>query len=180
VGKQGPAASTAAFEVFFRSFRPNIERIARSILRSDDEVDDVVQEIFVIAYLRLHELRDEKALKSWISTVTVREVLRMRKRRMKQFGVGVPCDAADFERGDPFTEGRLEDDLLAGDLTRAVGKLSPGERRAWSLRVQGYSLDEVSAECGCSLATTKRRISGASEKLRAFLSPYRAALEEPV
>lgn len=167
------------FQVFFRTWRPYVAGLARIILGSVDEVEDVVQNVFLIAHTRLHELRDRKALKAWIATVTVREAQLALRRRRRCMGVEITCDAADLERGDPSSEGRLEQHLMAEGLAKAVEKLPPEERCAWSLRVQGRSLEQVSIACGCSLATTKRRISEARKKLRAFLSPEPNDPREP-
>jgi RNA polymerase sigma-70 factor (ECF subfamily) len=46
----------------------------------------------------------------------------------------------------------------------------PRDRIAWTLRyIEGQQLEEVAGICGCSLATAKRRISAAQERIeRAF------------
>ena len=49
----------------------------------------------------------------------------------------------------------------------ALDGLPARERVAWTLRhVEGESLEQVALLCDCSLATAKRRIASAHEKLR--------------
>src|SRR5207253_3320254 len=53
-------------------------------LGRDDEVDDLVQEVFLSAMGGLGRLRDPEALKGWLATVTVRLAgRRLRVRRMR-------------------------------------------------------------------------------------------------
>ena len=67
----------------------------------------------------------------------------------------------------PDTTPELRAEL--GLLSRALERISAGERIAWMLRhVEGLSLEEVAQECDCSLATAKRRISSAQERVDRF------------
>jgi RNA polymerase sigma-70 factor (ECF subfamily) len=53
---------------------------------------------------------------------------------------------------------------------RALDKLPARERVPWTLRyVAGEGVSEVATLCGCSLATAKRRIARAHEKLNIHL-----------
>ena len=60
------------------------------------------------------------------------------------------------------------------ELVRAVyeelDRVPASDRIAWTLRyIEGQQLEEVAGICGCSLATAKRRISAAQERIeRAF------------
>ena len=53
------------------------------------------------------------------------------------------------------------------EVYRALDAISAPERVAWTLRhVEGESLEEVALLCDCSLATAKRRIASAHEKIK--------------
>ena len=54
--------------------------------------------------------------------------------------------------------------MLARACT-VLDRLGADQRLAFTLRfVEGYRLQEVAELCGCSLATTKRRLARASER----------------
>jgi RNA polymerase sigma-70 factor, ECF subfamily len=60
-----------------------------------------------------------------------------------------------------------EQQLELRAVDRALQSASAGERFAWILRyVDGHTLEEVASACGCSLATAKRRLSGAQTLVR--------------
>ncbi len=55
-------------------------------------------------------------------------------------------------------------------LGRLLGTLPANQRIAWSLRyIEGATLEEVALTCACSLATAKRRIAAAHQRVRAVL-----------
>jgi RNA polymerase sigma-70 factor (ECF subfamily) len=55
-------------------------------------------------------------------------------------------------------------------LDGVLATLPAAQRVAWMLRnVEGQSLPEVASACACSLATAKRRIAAADERLRTEL-----------
>src|SRR5690242_5658768 len=70
----------------FRRYGAYVAAIALRLLGRDDEVDDVVQEVFLAAVKGLVALRDEGALRAWLASVTVRVVRRKLKlRRVRAF-----------------------------------------------------------------------------------------------
>jgi RNA polymerase sigma-70 factor (ECF subfamily) len=60
---------------------------------------------------------------------------------------------------------------LIAHVYRALDRVPIRDRVAWVLRhVEGEGLQQVAELCGCSLATAKRRIARAQEKISAALS----------
>ena len=59
-------------EAAFRRYSRYVAAVALRLLGRDDEVDDVVQEVFLAALRGLERLREPEAVKGWLATVTVR------------------------------------------------------------------------------------------------------------
>src|SRR6185437_10593569 len=60
--------------------------LAGRILGRNDEVPDVVQDVFLIAHRRLSDVRQPGALRTWLGRITVREASRrLRWRRLRDF-----------------------------------------------------------------------------------------------
>lgn len=71
-----------AYEGIMRHHNQLLFRIARSIVTDDAEAMDVVQEAFIAAFERLHELNDPAALPAWLARITRNAALmRLRKSR---------------------------------------------------------------------------------------------------
>lgn len=158
-----------AEEALFRRHVGRVIQLAQRLLGSSSEADDVVQDSFLIALEQLPKLREGAAFRAWLLRIVVHQAhRRFRKRRMLARLGFVSSDDLDVlssqTRHDLDAESKAELRRLDGVLLR----LSVSERTAWVLRhVEGYQLEEVAAACDCSLATAKRWLKKADERVRA-------------
>jgi RNA polymerase sigma-70 factor (ECF subfamily) len=155
-----PGTGTS-LDVVYRDYAGYVAAIgARLLGRSDDELDDLVQEVFVEAVAGIATVREPGALKGWLATITVRLASRrLRMRRVRRFfGLGGDVDYERVASGGANPEQRA----ALAKVYAALERVPVDERIAWTLRhVQGERLDAVAQMCGVSLATAKRRIAAA-------------------
>jgi RNA polymerase sigma-70 factor (ECF subfamily) len=156
-------APPPTLEAAFRAYARYVGAVAYRILGRDEEVDDVVQDVFLAGWKGLGALRDGDLAKQWLRTVTVRIASRrLRRRRLRGFLGLDERGYEDVAAGGASPEQRA----LLGSVYRALDGLPVAERVAWTLRhVEGLDLATVAESCGCSLATAKRRIAGARARL---------------
>ncbi len=148
----------------FKRFAPYVGRIAFRLLGRQDEVDDVVQDVFLSAQRGLDALRDEGAVKAWLATVTVRKSQRRLKRRRLRISLGLE-EEADYSNVATGGAGPADRTLLR-EVYAALDRVPTAERIAWTLRhVEGEKLQNVATLCDCSLATAKRRIAMAHARI---------------
>ena len=73
-----------SLDAAFRRYSPYVAAISLRLLGRDDEVDDIVQDVFLSAVKGFQQIRDAGAAKAWLATVTVRVARRrLRMRRLK-------------------------------------------------------------------------------------------------
>jgi RNA polymerase sigma-70 factor (ECF subfamily) len=158
------AEERISLELVFRRYSRYVAAVALRLLGRDDEIDDVVQEVFLQALKGLERLREPAAVKGWLATVTVRVAGRkLRVRRLRGF-FGLD-DRPEYEQLATADTPPDERALLAR-VYALLDQLTVSERLAWTLRhVEGEQLDDVARICGVSLATAKRRIASAQAKL---------------
>jgi RNA polymerase sigma-70 factor (ECF subfamily) len=157
------------FDAVFRRYAPYVAAIAHRLLGRDSEVDDTVQEVFLVAVRGLGRVRDPGAIKGWLARIAVRSARRrLRVRRLRgMFGLD---DASDYEA---VADGGAspEECVLLQRVYRVLDTLPADQRIAWALRhIEGERLDAVAALSGCSLATAKRRINAAALALNEAFS----------
>ena len=153
----------------FRAYSPYVAAIAWRLLARDDEIEDVVQEVFLRAVSGLREMRAPEAIKGWLAVVTVRVARRrLRARKVRTFfGFG---SAIDYE-SLPSKDATAHDIAVLGEVHAALANVPVNKRIAWLLRYgAGESLEQISVACGRSLATTKRWIAEAQKHLEETLS----------
>lgn len=145
-------------EALFRAYAPYVAKVAHQLLGRDDEVDDVIQDVFMAAVRGVHQVRDPGAIKGWLACIAVRSARRRLKFRSlrnllwsepPQEYTGVVDPAASPEQR-----------ALISRVYQVLDSLPPDDRIAWVLRhVEGEGLERVALLCNCSLATVKRRIT---------------------
>lgn len=173
------ALSPSSWGQLFSDHGQFVAQVALRVLGRDDDVDDVVQEVFLTAMADIDKLRTPAAVRGWLKTVTVRKayaVLRGRSRRKLWAFFGIGRGGRDGDLGGavfevPATGATPEDRALLLRIYRLLDELPASERLAWTLRyVEGEQVEAVAALCGCSLATAKRRIAAAQAFLERTLN----------
>jgi RNA polymerase sigma-70 factor (ECF subfamily) len=129
-------------------------------------LDDLVQEVFLRLFTRVHTLREPKALKAFvisITTLTLRQELRRRKLRS---WLGLRSDPASIDlrvvHPDPLGREALE------RFYRLLDQFNARDRTAFVLRhLEAMEMDEVAAALGVSLATAKRSVARCQRRMQA-------------
>ncbi len=179
VGGERAAAESASerapvdprdFDQVFRRYAPYVARVATRLLGRDDEVDDLVQDVFLEAHRGLATVREPGALGGWLSRICVRRATRrLRRRRLLSW---LSLDSVS-ERELPLSlSASAEERAEAARLYRALDKLPAEERVAWLLRhVEGETLEDMVTLCGCSKSTVQRRLGRAEAQLAREVTP---------
>lgn len=156
-------------EQAFRRYSGYVAVIAFRMLGRDDQIDDLVQDVFMVALRDLGRLRDPGAVKGWLATITVRFVSR--RLRMRRVRLLLGLDHAPHYAEVVAPEARPEARVLLGQIYAFLDELPVDKRLAFCLRhIQGEPLEEVARLCGCSLSAAKRRIDAAEQALRRMLA----------
>lgn len=155
----------------FQHFAPGLVGMLERLLGSVVDAEDALQDTFVVALSQLDRLREPAAIGGWLTGIAVHQAQRRfrRRRLLRVFGLdrGVR-DAGLAELAAPSTPPDVRQTLR--QLNDQLNALPQSLRLPWMLRhVEGESLPDVARACGCSLATTKRRIAAADQRLRAKL-----------
>jgi RNA polymerase sigma-70 factor (ECF subfamily) len=150
-------------EQVFRQYAPYVSRIGMRILGRAEDVDDLIQDVFLEAHRGLKALRAPAAIRSWLATVAVRLARRKLHRRRLRTVLRLE-DAPIYEVAD--ASATPEERALLNSVYRLLDALPVNQRLAWTLRyVEGETLERVAELSGCSLAAAKRRIRAARETL---------------
>jgi len=156
----------ASFEALYAKHARYIAGVVHRLMGDDGELDDIVQETFVDAIEGLARLHDRSAVRAWLVTVAVRRTRRVlaRRRRRMMFAFW----STDFgpRSSDP------RDRAAVDDLYDVLARVPEDLRIPWVLhRVEHLSLPETAEACEVSLATVKRRIADAEERIERRLGP---------
>ncbi len=85
-------SADAQLAAIYREFSGQIHTYSFHLLGNQEDADDVTQEVFIRAYARLGQLREQASLRSWlyrIATNLCMDHLRRRSRVKRIFGVEI-------------------------------------------------------------------------------------------
>ena len=167
-----PGASAAMYD----RYSDHVYRVLVRIMGFDDQLQDLLQEVFMEALRSVGSLRKSAQLKAWLTAIavhTARACIRKRtRRRWLQFRQPDKLPERIAVEADDETREALE------ATYEVLGLMPAQERIAFSLRfIDGMELTEVAEACGVSLATVKRRLLQAQQRFIKMAS-RRKALED--
>jgi RNA polymerase sigma-70 factor (ECF subfamily) len=161
-----------AEELLYRTHADAVAGLAVRLLGRTTEAEDVVQDAFISALSRLHQLRDGQLFRAWLLRITVHQVHRRFRRRKLLRALGLDRGEADATLAALAQPGlTVEQRAELAALDRVLDRLPSRERVAWVLRhVEGHELTDIARACDASLATIKRWLAKADAQVRAHVA----------
>ncbi len=158
--------SSHDFSVLYNQHVGTVRRILSRMVSSND-LDDLVQDVFVRIYRFQDKFREESDLKTWVHRICVNTVQdHYRKRRwtgLLSFGTdSIP---------EPVARENFAEDLQNQNFVeQALHKLSVKERVVVVLfYLEDSTIEEISATLNLPEGTIKSRLHSARGKLQSFL-----------
>ena len=76
--RQVLGGNTAMFELLMRRYNERVYRAARSIVRDEQEAEDVMQQAYVNAFTHLRQYNGSARFSTWLTRIAVNEALAPR------------------------------------------------------------------------------------------------------
>ncbi len=154
-----PAGGAALYE----RHHAYVRRVLTRVLGPDDQVGDLLQDVFITAIDSIRRLEDPSSLRPWLATIAVyRARAEIRRRRRIRWFSSADVEAA--VESEAVSADPVVDEALRATY-EVMDRLGADERIAFALRhVEGMELTEVAAATQVSLATVKRRLRRAQDK----------------
>jgi RNA polymerase sigma-70 factor (ECF subfamily) len=171
--RQAQAGDKAAFETLVQRHQSRVFAVARGILKRQEDVEDIAQQVFVKAYFSLKRFDQRAAFSTWLYKITVNEcwdLLRKRKSRPlvyeSDFSEEQSRQYSAVEReasNAPDTSDRL---AMRQRLDELLGQLDKRDRAMLVLKeVEGFSVEEIAETLELNANTVKVRLFRARRRI---------------
>ncbi len=169
IGVSAPAALDERFTRLVLDYQRRIHRFIYGMVASDQQAEDLTQDVFLQAYRALGRLPADANESAWLFTIARNRALQELRRR--QILRWVPLmGPRDEEDTHPDQARPLADCIADRDvLRRAMAGVPAKDLSCLLLSIDGHSYQEVGEITGLSTAGVRARIFRAREKLRARL-----------
>ena len=169
LAKAAQSGDAVSLGTLLERYRAPLHALALRMLGHGPEVQDAVQDAFLVALRTIDQLREPEAVGRWLRGI-VRNVCLMRLRERRQEEILFQRPERDFESA--FFESSVEEaiDRLAMRewVWSALGKLPENLQLTAALRYfssHPSSYEEISAILGVPMGTVKSRLNTAKLKL---------------
>ena len=171
--RRAQTGDKAAFETLVQRHQHRVFAVARGILKRQEDVEDIAQQVFVKAYFSLKRFDQRAAFSTWLYKITVNEcwdLLRKRKARPlvyeSDFSEEQSRQYSAVERetsNTPDTSDRL---AMRQRLDELLGQLDKRDRAMLVLKeVEGFSVEEIAETLELNANTVKVRLFRARRRI---------------
>lgn len=169
-----------AFKELVTRYGSRILLLAQRITRNREDAEDVSQESFARAFLRLDTFRGDSRFSTWLTRITINQsLMKLRARRSRELHFGVPANTekapfcAELADDSPSPEQRYSREELQRILDSAMRELPITFREVVRLReVEERSTKETARMMGLSIPAVKSRAARGQLMLRHALTKY--------
>jgi RNA polymerase sigma-70 factor (ECF subfamily) len=161
-----------SYEQLVMRYQAPMYRLAHRMLANRGDAEDVVQEVFLTAWRRLPQLREDAAFVGWLYRTTTNRCLNVIRARRPQEELDPEATASPRGEGQPERAAQVGEQVTA--LHSALQGLTPQQRACWLLReVHGRSYEEIGRIVGAGTAAVRGRIARARAQLAEVMMPWR-------
>lgn len=166
-------------EQVYHDYAPRVYHVARRLLSSDIDAEDVLQDVLLQVVRKLPSFRGEAALPTWLHRITVNAALSHRRKRAVR-EENRQCDPFDEllemgnHAGSPLgPEAQILNQELRRLIEQAISRLPTIYREVFILAdIQELPNAEIAERLGQSVPAIKSRLHRARQLLRQELAPH--------
>ena len=157
-----------AFNTLYKAYSNRLYGFAFGYLKSEEEAEELVQEVFTIIWEKRDDLKDELSFKSFLFTIAfniIRKHFRTKSYLSEYLKTGINIEQ-DMQTSQKITYNSLYD-----YITELVNQLPYRCKEIFvKSRFQGYSIKEIAEEFGISHKTVENELTHALKFIRTNLN----------
>ncbi|MBI3484016.1 MAG: sigma-70 family RNA polymerase sigma factor [Acidobacteria bacterium] len=183
--RRAQSGETAAYEELLHAHQQRVFAVVGGILRRREDVEDVVQQVFIKVYVSIRQFDLRSTFSTWLYKIAVNECYDyLRKKRVRRLVYEADLSEEQVRQLEAFDSGlgaappadaakRAEMRQLVG---RLLDELQEEDRHMLVLKeVEGLSVEEISEALDINVNTVKVRMFRARGRL---VDIYRKRLRE--
>jgi len=160
-------AAILTLELLFRTEMDFVMNTARRCGLSDEDAEDVTQEVFMALQRRLYTLQSPESVRPWLVVVTRRRALGAHDANRRGAAEALPDDIGEIEDEGPLAEERLLSSERRREFLDLLEAIEPGRRAVLVMHVlDELPMNEVAEALRMPVGTAYNRLRLARQDLR--------------
>lgn len=166
--------NTESFEPLVMKYQARVFALARRYARREDEVEDIVQTVFLKAYSKLSSYRGDAPFEHWLmrtATYTCYDFLRKHQRNREWNASDLSDEENDwFENIGEESSAEIDREAALTLVNKLLDGLKPEDRHIITLlELESRTIKEIAELTGLSESNVKVKAHRAREKMRGSL-----------
>jgi RNA polymerase sigma-70 factor (ECF subfamily) len=169
------AGNSSSFEVLVHRYQDRLYTAMISVVGTADEAEDVVQEAFIQAYLKLDTFQQNSRFFTWLYRIAFNFALARRRRHRGHLSLDEGREASGSEPTSRIEspDNRMTRSEDVGLVHQALAKVSEDHRSILVLReMEDMAYEEIADVLGISIGTVRSRLNRARLALKQQLEKF--------
>ncbi len=156
----------SAVDDLFNYYYPRLHRFSKSILKIENDIDDILQEVFVKIWLNRQKIDKTETFNAFIFTITKNEVLNFIRSKLRDQSfkneLFLRSVAEEYQ-----TQNHVEFNEIKATIDKIVTKLPEKRLQIFHLsRTEGQSNKEIAKQLNISEKTVEDHITHAIRQIK--------------
>lgn len=140
------------------------------IMNNREEAEDMLQEAFTQAFMKLETFRFESSFGAWLKRITVNTCLNAINKKKVEL---IYCEEI-YDHELPQGKEETEVQFTVANVTKAMEELPKGGRMVFSLYlIEGYDHSEIAQILGITESTSKSQFMRAKRRVVEILKEFK-------
>lgn len=162
------------YEILLRRYNQTLYRTLRSYFTDDDEVEDVMQEVWLKTWRKLGQFRQESAFATWLIRIGINEALMQIRKRKNHNNFTIHDSEKQLALLTDSARMNPEKNIIRQETRRlleeAIDRLPKKYRLVYMLReIEGMDTEETASCLQITESNVKVRLHRARSTLKAIL-----------
>src|SRR5919198_2360394 len=163
------AGETSLFEILMRRHNQRIYRVARAVVRDENDAEDVMQQAYLNSFMHLNQFQDRSQFSTWLTRIALHEALARRRKWRPDESPEEVMETLTSPQPDPERQAYAAE--LKGLLEAAVDSLPESYRLGFMLReIEGLSTSETAKGVELGDEAVKTRLHRARAMVRGAIA----------
>ncbi len=161
------AGDKYAYMELVTPFRERLFRKAKSMVKDDDDADDIVQDALIAGYKSIVNFRAEAGVYTWLYRIVINKSKDLLTKRKRMIEKSIDDNEQQFVDDRPGFEKKLELSDESSYLIKKINQLDSIYKEVIDLRYfEEMSYADIAELLECNVGTVKSRLFKAKEILK--------------
>jgi RNA polymerase sigma-70 factor (ECF subfamily) len=159
-----------AFSEIVKAYSEKLYWVARRMVLTHDDANDVLQNVFIKAWLNIESFKGESMLSTWLYKIAVNESITFLNKQRSHHDISID-DTDTFLLSKMESDSYFDGDEMQKQFQQALLTLPEKQRLVFNMKYfDEMKYEEISEVLGTSVGALKASYHHAVQKIKDFLS----------